>query len=259
MSSNRPQFRLPRRTLLLSGLFSTLPAWAQTGADGLLVAAQLRLGVERLVKLELERRALPSLTRALQETERERPRVGAALQSLRRAWPQLNERRQAQVQRATDEAADLVADLRRPPGTLLGDSEAVAVRLGFVTTTLSGLAADPERAALVDLLARAGTTALRVGKLNFAAAVEGGRASASVAVAAQQSLIEFESALQSLGRQRLGERGTQSLELAQHQWLLFRAALGPSGLVKAPDRLPEVATTTDRIAESLQRLAQQLA
>ncbi|MBB5205709.1 hypothetical protein HNQ51_003036 [Inhella inkyongensis] len=258
MSATPRLTHLPRRTLVLSGLFTILPAWSQTGADALLAATQLRLGVERLVKLELERRALPRLTRALQESERERPRVGAALQHLRRPWPQLNERRQAQVLRATDEAADLVADLQRTPGTLLGDSEAVAVRLGFVTTTLSGLAPDPERAALVDLLARAGTTALRVGKLNFAAAMETGRGSASVAVAAQQSVIEFESALQSLGRQRLGERATQNLELAQHQWVLFRAALSPSGLVKSPDRLPEVATTTDRIAEALSRLAQQL-
>jgi hypothetical protein len=60
-----------------------------------------------------------------------------------------------------------------------------------------------------------------------------------------------------VGQQDLSHGQRQELQLAQQQWLLFRAALNDGGLVKNPSRLAEVATTTDRIAESLGLMAQQ--
>ena len=51
-------------------------------------------------------------------------------------------------------------------------------------------------------------------------------------------------------------RMQDDLELARNQWVLFRAALDDRGRVKDPRRLPQVATTADRIAQSLLAIAQ---
>jgi hypothetical protein len=241
-------------------LSALLPAWplglkAQPTPDLLMQAVWVRLGVERVVKLELERRVL-ALPRSLTEAAKERQRLARALDALAQPQKALSGRREAQVQRAVGDASELLGQVAAAaaPAALVGQSEALAARLGQVMATLAGLASDGERAAQVDLLARAAAFALRLGKLNFAAAAAGG-ASADVAVSAQQTLGEFRAALQAVGAQRLDERAQQDLQLAQNQWLLLSNALGPSGLAKSSERLAEVATTTDRIAESMGALA----
>ncbi len=233
-----------------------LPAWAQDREPPLLAAAQLRMGLERLVKLELEARVLPT-GRAQQESERERQRLEAALRTLADS-SRLSARRASQVQRAADDAQALMGSLKQAAPSLLSESEAVAVRLGFVTTALSGDVSDPARGALVDLLARAASTALRVGKLNFAAAALGPSAGGDVTVAALQSLTEFRSALQAVAQTSLNPRAQADFGLAQNQWLLFQASLGANGLAKSPERLSDVATTTDRMAEALGSLARRV-
>lgn len=250
---------VPRRTLLaLLTSLTVVPLRAQTqvAPDLLLQAVLLRAGLERLVKLELEHRVLKQ-NRALLAADKERQRLNRALEALSGPIKGLGGRREAQVQRAVLDAGELMANMAQPVPGLLAASEALAARLGFVTTTLSGLAADTERATLVDLLARASATALRLGKFNFAA-VGAGAASADVAVSAQQSLGEFRAALASVAGQRLDERGRAELQLAQNQWLLLSNALGPMGLAKSPERLTEVANTTDRIAESMLALARRV-
>lgn len=252
---------MPTRRALLAVLpFAALSSavLARGMEDALLQGALLRLGVERLAKLSLEKRVLAE--RASNELVKERARVQDALQRLRdpRALPAgWSGRRAAQVERAVEAASEFANRLDAAPADLLGESEALAARLGFVTTALSGELADPAQGALIDLLARAGTTALRVGKLNFAAALAG-KANAEIAVSAQQSLGEFRAALQSIAGQSLPARARQELEQAQNQWLLFHAALREGGLAKDPARLPEIATTTDRIAESLAQLAKRV-
>jgi len=247
---------VPRRHVLTLLAACPLLGHAQAAPDLLLQAVLLRAGLERLVKLELEHRVLKQ-DRAVLAADKERQRLNRALEALSGPIKGLSGRREAQVQRAVLDAGDLLANLGQPVAALLGASEALAARLGFVTTTLSGVAADPDRATLVDLLARASTTALRLGKFNFAA-VGPGAAQADVTVSAQQSLGEFRAALGSVAGQRLDERGRADLQLAQNQWLLLSNVLGPTGLAKSPERLAEVATTTDRIAESMLALARRV-
>ena len=245
-----------RRSALLLAL-SPLPGWPQPAGtpSPLLAAAHLRLGVERMAKLHLERGLLPQ--RAGAELDKERQRVSAALRSLSelppRALQGLSARRQAQLAQVMGEADGFVASPPESVGRVVGDSEALAARLGFITTALSGVEGRPERGAQIDLLARAGVTVLRVGKLNFAALQAG--PSNELRVGATQSLTEFSSALEALGAQSLSEPQRQELQLAQQQWLLFRAALGADGLLKSRERLADVATTTDRMAESLAAMA----
>lgn len=250
-----------RRSLLAALPFAALQPTAQARGmeEPLLQGALLRLGIERLAKLCQEKRVLPE--RATAELAKERARVQDTLQRLRdpRSLPAgWSGRRAQQFERATEAAADFVARLDAPPAELLSESEALAARLGFITTALSGELADPAQGALVDLFARAGTTALRVGKLNFAAAAQGGKPNAEVLVAAQQSLGEFRAALQSIAGQSLNARARQDLEQALNQWLMFRAALNEGGLAKEAGRLAEVATTTDRIAEALAQMARRV-
>jgi hypothetical protein len=224
--------------------------------DLLLQAVFVRLGVERLAKLELERRVLKQ-DRAAHQLTKERERTLRAIDVLSAPNKVLTGRREVQVQRAVLEAGDLIANLAQPAPALVDASEALAARLGFVTTALSAVTADAERGALVDLLTRASATSLRLGKFNFAAQIAGATSS-DVAVSAQQSLGEFRAALEAVGTQRLDERGRADLKLAQNQWLLLSNVLGPAGLVKSSDRLAEVATTTDRIAESMLALARRV-
>lgn len=253
---------MPTRRSLLAALplAALLPtAQARGMEEPLLQGALLRLGVERLAKLSLEKRVLPE--RATAEMAKERARVQDSLQRLRdpRLLPaHWSGRRAQQFERAIEAAGEFAARPEGAAAELLSESEALAARLGFLTTALSGELADPAQGALVDLLARAGTTALRVGKLNFAAAAQGGKPNAEVLVAAQQSLGEFRAALQSIAGQGLNARARQELEQAQNQWLMFRAALTEGGLAKDPGRLSEIASTTDRIAESLAQMARRV-
>ncbi len=250
---------VPRRHLLLMLAAVTGPRVVRAQAattDMLLQAVILRAGMERLVKLELEHRVLKQ-DRARLAAEKERQRLQRAMEALSAPIKGLTGRREAQVQRAVLDAGDLLANLGQPVAALVGASEALAARLGFVTTTLSGVATDPDRATLIDLLARASATALRLGKFNFAMTA-GATGSTEVAVSAQQSLGEFRAALASVAAQHLDERGRADLQLAQNQWLLLSHALGPTGLAKSPERLAEVATTTDRIAESMLSLARRV-
>lgn len=252
---------VPRRTCLTLLLAAPLAGRAQPigTADLLLQAVAMRTGLERMVKLELEHRVLKQ-ERALLQLHKERERTARALDALSQPIKALSGRREAQVQRALQEASELMGQLSQPAPALLGASEALGVRLGFVTTTLSGLGPDPDRAVLVDLLARSSATALRLAKFNFAVAglSSAGGSTADMAVSAQQSLGEFRAALASVASQRLDERGRADLQLAQNQWLLLSHALGSTGLAKSPERLAEVATTTDRIAESMLALARRV-
>ena len=231
-------------------------ALAQSEAVSPLFAASLVLmGVERVAKLQLERRLLPE--RSAIESPKAKQRVQAALAQLQdqpKLLAGLSSRRKAQFQAVADEAARFVDAPPELASRVFSDSEALMARLGFITTTLSGLVADPMRGAQVDLLARAGASALRVGKINFAAAQA--PKELGLQVSARQALIEFSSALEAVGQQDLSKAQQQDLQLAQNQWLLFRAVLNEGGLVKDASRLTEVATTTDRIAESLSLMAQ---
>lgn len=229
-----------------------------------MAAAELRVGIERLAKLTVEHSARVDPLRAQDELQRERQRVVGAL-ALLRADTTLTGRRRGQLQRLSDGVDAFIGriDPVRHGGAPAGgwnevyrDSEALAAQVSFVSTALSADLADGGRATLVDLLTRAAATALRVGKLNFAAAA-GGPASQGVAVDLQQSLGEFSAALAAISAQQLPDARMQDdLELARNQWVLFRAALNDNGRVKDPKRLPQVATTADRIAQSLLAIAQ---
>ena len=95
-------------------------------------------------------------------------------------------------------------------------------------------------------------------RLIIAAATLGPSAGGDVTVAALQSLTEFRSSLQAVTQTGLSARAQADLGLAQNQWLLFQASLGANGLAKSPDRLADVATTTDRMAEALGSLARRV-
>lgn len=236
------------------------PTPPATAAAAVLAAAELRVGIERLAKLCVERAALAGAARTRDEIGRERQRVAGALEALR-SDPALSARRRGQVMRVADGVTALVERIDASPAgaawtEVYRDSEALAAQMSFVSTGLSGEMADGERATLVDLLTRAAATALRVGKLNFAAAA-GGPTSRTIEVDLRQALGEFSAALQAISAQSLPDRRMRDeLELARNQWVLFSAALNAGGLVKDRKRLPDVATTADRIAQSLLAMAQ---
>jgi hypothetical protein len=253
---------LPRRSLLALAALTPFATLAQTeaGTPPLLAAGRLLVGVERLAKLRLEQGLLPE--RAPLAQRKALLQLEQALIQLRATPPRfvaaLPPRRQSQLQATAAEVELFVAQAADQSVTrLFSDSEALVARLGFVSTALSGVAPDAQRAAQVDLFARAAGSALRVGKINFAAAAL--PQTSSFRVAAGQALIEFSSALDAVSAQPLSVRQRQDLQLAQQQWLLFRAALGADGLVRARERLADVATTTERIAESLEIMAQRAA
>jgi hypothetical protein len=243
---------------------ATAAAPATPAEPPVMAAAELRVGVERLAKLCVEHSARVDLLRSQDELARERQRVIGAL-ALLRADNSLSGRRRGQLLRLSEGVSafiERVETVRTGPAAATGwnevyrDSEALAAQVSFVSTALSADLADGGRAALVDLLTRAAATALRVGKLNFAAAA-GGPVSQGLAVDLQQSLGEFSAALAAISSQQLPDQRMQDeLELARNQWVLFRAALDDKGRVKDPRRLPQVATTADRIAQSLLAMAQ---
>ncbi|WP_284618506.1 hypothetical protein [Aquabacterium humicola] len=250
--------------LTLGSAFAAPMARAADGA-AVLAAAELRVGVERLAKLRLELAASTDPARARDELGKERQRVLGALELLR-ADPSLSGRRRGQVARL---AEGVTAFVERLDGAgphaghawpeVYRDSEALAAQMSFVSTGLSGEMSDAARAALVDLLTRAAATALRVGKLNFAAAAgpAGASSPTAIAVDVKQAMGEFSAALEAISTSSLPDRRMQDdLELARQQWLMFSAALNAGGLVKERRRLNEVATTADRIAQSLLAIAQ---
>jgi|GEM_PF-3766167 len=249
---------LPRRSLLVfaAAMAPVASLRAQPSpTPPQLAAGRLLIGVERLAKLRLEQALLPE--RAALEQRKTRQQLGEALRQLRatpaKQLAALPPRRLTQMQATIDEVESF-ATLAGAASQWFSDSEALVARLGFVATALSGVAADAQAAAQIDLFTRAAGSALRVGKINFAVAAS--PQATGLRVAAAQALIEFSSALDAVGLQQLGAAQRQDLQLAQQQWLLFRAALTDQGLVKARERLPEVATTTDRIAEALDAMAQ---
>lgn len=249
--------------VLACGMARAAPA-AVAAEPPVMAAAELRVGVERLAKLCVEHSARVDPLRAQDELARERQRVVSAL-ALLRADTTLTGRRRGQLLRLSDGVSafiERVDTVRTGPAASSGwndvyrDSEALAAQVSFVSTALSADLADGSRATLVDLLTRAAATALRVGKLNFAAAA-GGPVSKGLEVDLQQSLGEFSAALTAISAQQLPDQRMQDdLELARNQWVLFRAALNDNGRVKDPRRLPQVATTADRIAQSLLAIAQ---
>lgn len=249
-----------RRTLLVAaGSLFLLPAGAQVPPPSLepaLAAGLLAVGVERLAKLRLEQPLLPE--RAAAGQRRALAQLDDALRALR-ALPaarlaSLPARRQAQLSAALEAVAAFATLANQAPARWVADSDALVARLGFVSTALSSTATDADQAAQQDLFLRAAASALRVGKLNMAATVL--PTQQGLRVGATQALAEFSAALQAVGQQQLRPAQAQALQLAQQQWLLFRAALTEQGLVKGPERLPEVASTTDRIADSLIAMAQ---
>ena len=248
---------------LLCGAVSAAPA-AAAAEPPVMAAAELRVGVERLAKLCVEHSARVDTLRTQDELARERQRVVGAL-ALLRADTTLTGRRRGQLLRLSDGVSafiERIDTVRTGPAASPGwnevyrDSEVLAAQMSFVSTALSADLADGGRATLVDLLTRAAATALRVGKLNFATAA-GGPVSKGLEVDLQQSLGEFSAALTAISSQQLPDQRMQDdLELARNQWVLFRAALDDHGRVKDPRRLPQVATTADRIAQSLLAIAQ---
>jgi hypothetical protein len=272
----------------LGGAARAAPA-AATPEPPVMAAAELRVGVERLAKLCVEHSARVDPLRAQDELLRERQRVIGAL-ALLRADTSLAGRRRGQLLRLSDGVSafiERIDSIRTGSAASNGwnevyrDSEALAAQVSFVSTALSADLADGGRATLVDLLTRAAATALRVGKLNFAAAAgepvgaarppegahvplggtarsaEGALVSKGIEVDLQQSLGEFSAALAAISAHQLPDQRMQDdLELARNQWVLFRAALNDNGRVKDARRLPHVATTADRIAQSLLAIAQ---
>ena len=91
------------------------------------------------------------------------------------------------------------------------------------------------------------------GKINFA--TTSGLRGTAVSVDAAQALIEFSSALQSIGAHQLDARTRAELELAQQQWLLLRMGLNAQGSLRDATQARNLATTSDRIAEALLALA----
>ncbi|NDY89606.1 hypothetical protein [Ideonella livida] len=242
---------------------SAAPAAAQSSA-ALMSAAELRVAVERLAKLQFERVAGADAERAAGELLRERSRAEAAISSLT-ADASLSARRKGQLARVGDGAFSLLALAGKPLGQLsprdleecYQSSEALAAQLSFVNTGLSNEFVDTGTASTVDLLTRAAAMVLRVGKLNFAAAR--GQRTEALRVDARQTLVEFRSALESVsGLSQRSPAMQEELELVRHQWILFSAALGEDGLAKDGQRLPQIATTTDRIAQSLMVLARRV-
>ncbi|NRF69457.1 hypothetical protein HLB44_20865 [Aquincola sp. S2] len=242
-------------------LGSAIAAPVRAGDASVLAAAELRVGVERLAKLRLELAALSDTARARDELGRERSRVIGALETLR-GDTTLSTRRRGQVQRLSDGVTAFVERVDGGPQAagaswpeVYRDSEALAAQMSFVSTGLSGEMSDGSRATLVDLLTRAAATALRVGKLNFAAAA--GPGSQAIAVDVRQAMGEFTAALEAISGSSLhDQRMHDELALARNQWVMFSAALNEGGLVKERRRLNDVATTADRIAQSLLAMAQ---
>jgi hypothetical protein len=249
---------------LLVTLSLAAPASAQSGS-ALLAAAEWRVGVERLAKLQFERMVAGEAERAQTELLRERSRIEAALGVLKNESA-LSARRRGQILRATDGMTPLLAGIDKQPRSVsdkdLSDyyqtSEALAAQLSFVSTGLSNEFADADTATMVDMLTRAATMALRVGKLSFAAG-RSQQPAATVVSDARQTVVEFRSALEAIGERAQGDAKLKSeLDLVRNQWIMFSAALNADGLAKDPQRLPQIATTTDRIAQSLVAIARRI-
>jgi hypothetical protein len=268
-----PRRWLPRvaSTLAAAGLFAigsscgaqaartataTGPASAQPASSQLAVA-ELRVGIERLAKLHFEQKASQEPERARRLLQRERERVQAALRVLQ-ADAALTPTQRSRVGSLADGLGEFAG-----PGLDAGaaadvyrDSEALVARLTFISTALAARD-DASLGALLDLVTRAAATAQRLGKINFAHA--GGLRSRTLEVDTTQALIEFRSALESIGTQRLDEATRNELTLAQHQWIMLRPSLAEDGFVRDAQRLRHLATTTDRIADSLLALARRAA
>lgn len=221
-----------------------------TKTSSLLAAAELRVGVERLAKLHFEQRTSGQPARAIAEHRRERDRVLTALAVLRndKALAAVPRNRLGAVNDAVDEFVDGMRVESADTLQIYRDSEALAIRISFVGLAVASLH-DNEQAQLQDLVTRAAATALRVGKIHFAS-VAGVNAPA-LRVDIAQALIEFDSALQAINSRQLDEGTRSELLLAQHQWVLLRSAIDARGSLRDRARARDVATTTDRIAESL--------
>lgn len=249
--------------LCLLLLATAAPASAQSGV-AVLSAAELRVGVERLAKLQFERQLASEADRAGAELLRERSRIEAVLLALSND-NSLNGRRRGQIRKVGDDAESLLQLASKPVAQVSSQdlldcyqsSEALAAQLSFVSTGLSNDSTDSAAAATVDMLTRAATMVLRVGKLNFAAAK--GNRSAALVVDARQTLTEFKSALDAIGAWAQTDAHVRAeLDLVRNQWIMFSAALNADGLAKEAQRLPQVATTTDRIAQSLMTMARRV-
>lgn len=248
-----------------AGVAAAAPAPEPPREQALLAAADLRVGIERVAKLRLEAALGVTGTRAQQEFGKERIRIEGALAVLQ-GDPALPPRRRSQLDRLADDLAPLLrsgdaagAAQRLDSGQLAGDlvrqTDALGAQLSFVATAVSAAGGDVQFGPMLDLLARAAAMAVRAGKLNLAAA--NGMTGKALEVDARQTLIEFRSALEAIGAHSLTDaRMRDELELARLQWVLLANSLNADGLAKDARRLPHVATTADRIAQSLLAIAQ---
>lgn len=229
---------------------------AQLGSSQLAMA-ELRVGIERLAKLHFEQKTGQDPERARRQLPRERERVQAAVRQLQ-ADAALTASQRNRVGSLADSLGSFVgpgAD-QEAPADVYRDSEALVARLTFLSTALAARD-DVALGSLLDLVARAAATAQRLAKINFARA--GGLRSRALEVDTAQALIEFRSALDAIGTQRLDEATRNELTLAQHQWIMLRPSLAEDGSVRDAQRLKHLATTTDRIAESLLAVARRAA
>lgn len=239
-------------TLLWTGARAAPATAALPAASSPLAVAEVRVGVERLAKLHFELTSSADPQRTRRQLQRERERIFAALQVLQ-ADKALTLAQRSRVASLTSGVGEYAQRIGEPaqPAEIYRDSESLVARLTFLSTALS--ARDPALGALLDLVTRAAATALRVGKINLARA--GGLQLHSLEVDTTQALVEFRSALEAIGAQRLDESTQAELTLAQHQWILLRSALTARGLVQDTARLKDLASTSDFIAESLLALA----
>lgn len=240
------------------------PALAQATSASILAAAEVRVGVERLAKLQYERTLPGEGSFALAELQKEKNRVVSALGVLGQD-ASLSSRRRGQISRLEEGTNSLLLLLDKTTQNLseqdLNDcyrsSEALAAQLSFINTGLTNDFPDTEAATLVDLLTRAAAMVLRVGKANLAA--QRGHVAAAVTVDARQTLVEFQSALAAISTQAQQEPQLKTeLELVKNQWVLFSAALTSEGLVKNAQRLQDLRSTSDRIAQSLLVMARRV-
>lgn len=229
----------------------------QPASSSAVAVAELRVGIERLAKLRFQRDLLDETDRVRRQQLRERERVLAAAQVLLadKALPAVHRGRLGRLAENLGDYVEQCLDGAAGPD-LYRDSESLVARLTFVSTAIASR--DGEGlGTLIDLVTRAAATAQRVGKIDLARS--GGLRSPSLDVDSAQALVEFGSALDAIGGQRLDERTRQELTLARHQWILLRPTLISGTALPEPARRRQLASTTDRIAESLLELARRAA
>lgn len=247
------------RRLLITLLWVFILPPAQAATEPLLVAGQLRTGAQRVAKLALQRtlNAHPGQTdhKLTQQLALARhalelltspgfaPARTSTLERTRRHWESL-----LSALTTGDPAARL-----EEPGLLAEQASIAAGKLAMELTQGQGL---DHRAQLADLVLRQGMLAQRMARLYLLR--QAGGSAGGLTVDWEQTQQEYTSASRLLEESTVVTAPMRArLKLADTQWMFFEQAMNRAsrGNTPNPQDASHVATTSDRIVETMDELA----